>query len=401
MLKIGAPRRCLYSERDLIFFSNICVSLLCVTLFSSSVYVCSLFIENGHKFSTMLYTNWIALALVAFIFTVLSIIGAIGGYKVRLELLLWNFWGTVVFWGPLVIFTISSICSHGLIGVWMWHHWADEGFEKMRYSHCQDGTAMTKCMVPIKGGDANETVASWCQTNYNATDCIDIKTDAYESALGYVVSWSIGTSVLAFLAALGLLVSLVMCVRIVTMPVIMRTLFDLINYLQVLPAGAALYFGVFMYEREDLQLEDIGVGTALLIDGCLLFVMMLFGLLAGRWKNRKMLLVHICLMVMVIGLLIATCAGTFLYIHDIHERYGKKTEEEVWVIACRQDLYGCCCCEEDRCPEWEAADIVKTVQSDLIVAGLVSIISIIFAVSALITSYILHDNLKGYKTDSI
>ena len=55
----------------------------------------------------------------------------------------------------------------------------------------------------------------------------------------------------------------------------------------------------------------------------------------------------------------------------------------------------------DRCPEWTKFEIVTLMSVDLRLAGMVSTVSILYLMGALIVAFLVRNNLLNYKSDFI
>ena len=87
-----------------------------------------------------------------------------------------------------IVSVLNLLDFHGVTRVWIKHWWSSESFAWFRSQFCTE-FAHTKCLVPKKGsGDFTSTMA-WCQSLYNATDCLEIRENAEEDMthMAYVV----------------------------------------------------------------------------------------------------------------------------------------------------------------------------------------------------------------------
>ena len=75
-----------------------------------------------------------------------------------------------------------------------------------RIHFCQNGTATTKCLVPILPNEELGSEELWCLENYNATDCEMIRDDAQDHMetvmLTFYTGLAVWTSILLFLMLL-------------------------------------------------------------------------------------------------------------------------------------------------------------------------------------------------------
>lgn len=201
-----------------------------------------------------------------------------------------------------------------------------------------------------------------------------------------------------------LLMSLKLVERTLTLPVIMSSMLDAINWLLFLPIAFCIAIGFFFNEHDELQVEDQWLKHIFFVSGGVLFFLALVGIFASREKLRVALKFYAWSMAVVVLLLGFACASSFVLAWQIGQIYGVKGEGKVGEVACRSELYGCCCCEyggtltdEELCPEWTRDEIIHVVEADFKLAGLVAAISCLFAIRATRACTILIHNLKDYK----
>jgi hypothetical protein len=74
-------------------------------------------------------------------------------------------------------------------------------------------------------------------------------------------------------------------------------------------------------------------------------------------------------------------------------------------IACINAFSGCCCCDlgsdHDRCPEWDADEIVTFMVIALKIFGMVAFISMIYYFGAVSVTDITRKSLKHYRSEFI
>lgn len=72
-------------------------------------------------------------------------------------------------------------------------------------------------------------------------------------------------------------------------------------------------------------------------------------------------------------------------------------------IACINRFNGCCCCDQvaDRCPEWDADEIVTFMVIALKIFGMVAFISMIYYFGAVSVTDITRKSLKHYRSEFI
>jgi hypothetical protein len=347
--------------------------------------------------------------------TILSIIAIRAAIKVNIQMLIVYYWLTLIAVPLLFLFSVASLDFKKLLEGWISHRWEIDGFTFLRKYFCEKETDDlgelvetydTKCKAPINGGPEYDDTDSWCISEWGAFDCQDIREAAEKKFLSYMsVLMNINGSV-GILEIMLLLTSLKLVERTLTLPVIMSSLLDAMNYLVFLPAALCILVGVYLSSHDDLQVEDYWLKYLFFTGGGSMFLLSFVGIMAAREKLRGVLMFYAFSMTCVVGLLAVACASSFIFSWRINQIYSIKGDGMAGAVACRSQLYGCCCCDTEKykdlsddemCPEWKREEIVHVVEADYKLAGLVSAISCLFALRASRACWILISNLKDYK----
>lgn len=381
-----------------------------VTLTSFALYMSVIFYESvedspGENTGTS-YVAWLGLALVGFFLTLICLLGIRGAYMVSLELLLLYFWGVAVFLAPLLLGTVFSFDFLTYIRVYLKHNWEEDSFLGVRRIFCKKGTAEEQCRAPVLGGPNSDTVGEWCQKHYDgATDCSDIREEAVQEALVVGRDLTLIEASVGILNSLEILFSMYLCFRILTAPVIEKSMLEIINYLLCIPIGACCWLSYFLWWMREHELSyswltsfyiGLAVGQVLLIP---------MGVLAGRFKHATLLLTYIIsLTIMIFGLGGAGVA-CMLFSVVLPEEF-LPTADQAGDIACSRELPGCCCCDfdgdvESTCPEWGEHEVVQLSVLDLKMAGILSFICVSYLLGALIVAWRFQTKLKNYQVEYI
>jgi hypothetical protein len=173
------PVRSLFSthHRKLLLFLIGLITLCSAVLAIISIYLASLFYVET-EISSLL--TWIGLSMVGIGLLIVCVVGLRGAYYVNVELLLGFFWGVMVFLAPLIIAVITCFDVYLYIDIFYMHFWDQPEFSGLRHLFCPEGTAETTCAAP--NTDFAETL-TWCERNYNATDCYDVRDEAIHHAV--------------------------------------------------------------------------------------------------------------------------------------------------------------------------------------------------------------------------
>jgi hypothetical protein len=88
---------------------------------------------------------------------------------------------------------------------------------------CQEGTAMTKCIVPIDGGEDFNNEEEWCQAYYNASDCRSIRNAAQTLFENFSYVFFTANGVWALLLVALMYVTLCVLQGIISLPIVQRS----------------------------------------------------------------------------------------------------------------------------------------------------------------------------------
>lgn len=285
--KLISSRACLHSEKVFLIWSNLFILISCSIVLLISIYFCKLFNDSLQRFSALIYTNWMAMLLLALLSVVISIVGFFGGRKIRLELMFWNFWGMLVLLGPLLGLGAAALFTNMLLRLASRHQWGHANFSGLRRRFCQPGTFDNKCMPPISVANEPSKLSEWCQLEFQSTDCASIFMAAFSDACEYLDSLTNLTGALAISAVFFMGVCMMACVRIITVPVMMQSLVALIHFIQLIPALVGIILGKINLEQDSLELAPIKIGVLQLLMGSFQLVLLLFGFFCGPVEKSQ------------------------------------------------------------------------------------------------------------------
>jgi len=323
-----------------------------------------------------------------------------------------------------ILLVISLFDYHKVTDVWIRHWWLTPSFDWFRSLYCLEGTADTKCMVPTKGGAEYEDEDAWCTDLYNATDCLQIKTDAQMemSTVSYIfltanAVWGLVLVVLLWLA-------LTMLEGIITPPIVQSSkqanipAWLTLPFLGCLAGGATLLFAPSSAVGNETGSEVFWIGVAYMASGgCFLVAALLgwfisaYSVLNSRDKQHKQIAVSlfIATMLLTIFILVVIFAASLVFSVDLVD-YGISKEER-GRIACYIDTANSCTnCyprddfwdpEEPRCPEWTNDDILKVLQTQLKQSATLAAIFLIYAFSALRFGFVLRSHVSRYQIEYV
>lgn len=376
----------------LLLISMICASS--VMFCGMSMFLCKAFYNIEHSNGS---AGWLGCSICGVALFLVCIIGLRGAHLVNLELLLTYFWGMIVFISILIIVVVACFNSYSYISISLHHYWQNKSFDSIRIYFCDPkDTYDGKCKAPIDVG----SVTNWCEKNFDATDCQSIRNKAVSTALTLSQSLTLAMGLIGIFDLAFMLISIYLCFKILTAPVITASMNDVINYLLLLPMcgclGMAIYLGQLSLIPYYSVLSYLNAALAVAQ-----FIALPIGVYAGRNKSKPLLTCYIILISLItFGFISAGSIG--LIFSSLVTKHYQPSVEETAHIACQKDL-GCCCCdqENDRCPEWTQKDVTALVSIDLQVAGFLAIVSIIYLFLAFNIGFVVKNNLKDYKTDYI
>lgn len=236
----------------------------------------------------------------------------------------------------------------------------------------------------------------------NATDCQEIRQKAEGRALDWAFFLLTIEGSTLFFNTVELLIGLYLCIRILTVPVIMDKMNDVINFLLPLPALGSIAVGINLRTHAELGVSHDWMSKWFIVVGICQCVVMPFGIAAGRMKNRLALRGYQVLQSAVFGALIFLGVSAIVYAFGL-EAFYQKSGQGVNNAACAANLDACCCCDlrdddsEQRCPEWTEAEIIEKLRVDLMLAGLTALFGSFFTTWGIVAAELLHRNLKDYK----
>mmetsp|Transcript_3646 Transcript_3646/g.6905 ORF Transcript_3646/g.6905 Transcript_3646/m.6905 type:complete len:436 (-) Transcript_3646:33-1340(-) len=355
---------------------------------------------------TMMY---VIQAVVGGYLVIISILGISAARKVNIVWLIRYYWLSLIAIPMLFLFSVVVLDFKDVLQGWISHRWDRVEFDFLRKYFCDDdengeSTWDTKCEAPINGGLQYDTTDDWCLASYGATDCSEVREKAESRFLKLMGTFMNINGTVGIINMFLLLMSLKLVERTLTLPVIMSSMLDAINWLLLVPVAFCIMTGLFFTQHEQLQVEDAWLKNLFFAGGGSLFCLLCIGIFASREKLRGVLTFYAGCMSIVVILLGFACASSFIFAWQIGQIYGIKGDGLVGKVACSSQLYGCCCCEnegtvtdEELCPEWSRQEIIHVIEADFKLAGLVAAISCLFAIRATRACWILIHNLRDYK----
>ena len=316
-----------------------------------------------------------------------------------------------MFISALTLAVVACLDSYLYIDIWVRHTWEEPVFSWLRERYCRpQSTASGKCLSPIV-----QNVTDWCIARYNSPDCATIRQEAVVRTESMLQSLALSLGLVEIVTIVLIFLSIYMCFKILTPPVITQSMNDIMNYLLLLPMAACiglswylLQFGSHLPSFEFLAYLFIALAVSQV-------VALPLGISAGRLKSITLISTYVLLIFLItVGYVVAAILG-LLYAKKIFDDNQRPTLLQTENIACQKSL-GCCCCNQkgvtegrnhtmdttfNRCPEWSNTEIITLLSLDLKIASFVAIVSVIYLTGAFMVGIITWKNLRNYKSASI
>ena len=135
---------------------------------------------------------------------------------------------------------------YGVMNVYAKHWWDQPGLAWFRTNFCEEGTAMTKCTVPIDGGEGFSSEEGWCKENYNALDCRDIRDRAQDLFDRFSNVFFPANCAWALILVALMFVTLSMLQGIISLPIVQRSKESNIPLWLTFPIAGSFLIGVII-----------------------------------------------------------------------------------------------------------------------------------------------------------
>lgn len=148
---------------------------------------------------------------------------------------------------PIQIFlTIGLFDYYGVMDVYTKHWWAEPGMAWFRSKFCVENTAMTKCIVPMDGGEDYYSEEEWCLANYNSLDCREIRDSAQTLFEGFSYVFFTANGVWGLLLVALMYVTLSVLQGIISLPIVQRSKESNIPLWLTFPIAGCFLIGVIL-----------------------------------------------------------------------------------------------------------------------------------------------------------
>ncbi|TMW58356.1 hypothetical protein Poli38472_009915 [Pythium oligandrum] len=273
----------------------------------------------------------------------------------------------------------------------------------------------------------------------------------YDEAVSYLESKFLILGALGFVCLLLVLAAMYCVIRIVTVPIVMKNLLTVINFIFIVLGTGIFGYGCAVKSKDELTSGQEWIAIMFIVVGTLIFALSVIGIIASRSKSRTMLLIYIVgIGACFVALLV--CAGAaFSFSDKLADNYNASQHRDV--MACDIGLSGCTNCTDvpsemvpclgvtmdndgivhscnattakcqqgwtllnspedqgkttndiaecGKCPEWSQEDVHAYLKSGLQLLGLSAAVVCFFIIVGCAAAFILRKSLAGYQTDSI
>jgi hypothetical protein len=125
---------------------------------------------------------------------------------------------------PIQIFLMIGLFDvYRVMGVYITHWWSEPTMAWFRTQFCAEGTAFSKCIVPIDGGEEFDNEEGWCKAKYNSTDCRSIRDEAQNYCESFSYVFFTADGVWCLFGFLVMWVTLSVLQGIISLPIVERS----------------------------------------------------------------------------------------------------------------------------------------------------------------------------------
>ncbi|TYZ57050.1 hypothetical protein PybrP1_010702 [[Pythium] brassicae (nom. inval.)] len=388
--------------------------VLCALTFAGGAALLALGIHVA--ITAHLHASAAALATLGGAVLALSTLGFVGAGREKSGALMLFFFLHLLLAACLVIASYAAFCFQDTLESWLKHHWGHDVLAYLRAQPC-------------------------CSSYERAVTHLEAK---------FVQLGAVGAACLALVLA-----SLYCVVRIVTVPIVMKSMLTVINGIFLLLGLGIFACGLSVKARDEMTAGQEWIATVFISVGTLIFALSTLGIIGARAKSRTLLLIYILGIGACLVALLVCVVGAFSASGRLTTTYAKHASAES-SLACEIDLPGCSNCsvvpdqvvrcpgvtkasdgfwvqcaatatnssacqrgmtvlnaKKDqgytandiapcgKCPEWSEADVNAYLRNALSLLGLFAAVVCFFIVVGFAGALILRRSLAGYQTDSI
>ncbi|KAL7680406.1 putative tetraspanin/Peripherin [Plasmopara halstedii] len=360
-----------------------------------------------------------ALGSLGFGVILLSILGFVGAGKERSRLLLLYFFINFLLVTGLFVLCYAAFFFQDALKSWVKHHWTANVLARLRQASC-------------------------CTT--------------YNDAVEYLYNRMVAVGIIAVICLLVVVLSMYCVVRIVSVPIIMRSMLSVMNVAFTLLGTVLFIVGMVVKMHDEMTSGQKWIAIIFIVVGTFMVAISVLGIIGSRSKSRSLLLIYIIGLGSCLIALFVCAVSAFTFSDHIVSTYNAHTSSS---LACDLTLSGCTNCTDvnteiiscngvmqtidgywvscnsstsdeasslngdcitgmtllndvndqshesndiaqcGKCPEWSASDVQAYLQSTLHLLGLFAVVVCLFMIVGSASALVLRRSLAGYQTDSI
>lgn len=360
-----------------------------------------------------------ALGLLGFSVVLLSALGFVGAKREKSRLLLLFFFVNFLLVTGLFVACYAAFFFQDALNSWVKHHWTARVLAGLREQAC-------------------------CAT--------------YSGTIDYLYDRMMAIGVIGTICTLAVLLSMYCVVRIVTVPIIMRSMLSVMNIALTLLGTVLFIVGLSVKVHDEMTSGQKWIAIIFIVVGTLMVAISVLGIIGSNSKSRSLLLIYIIGLGSCLIALLVCAVSAFSFSDHLASAYNSHTSSN---LACDINLTGCTNCTDvdseknlcngvmqtsdgywtsctsitsngsssligdcipgmtvlndkndqtneqidiaqcGKCPEWSAADVQAYLRSTLHLLGLLAIVVCLFMIVGFASALILRRSLVGYQTDSI
>lgn len=260
---------------------------------------------------------------------------------------------------------------------------------------------------------------AWCQAEYNATDCKEIRDDAQNRMNYYMISYYTALGVWGCLLLLIMTLLMNSLHNIISKPIVQKAREANIPAWLLLPTlGNGLAGVLFLFSPSSLLSTKSGaenewIGFLYILNSALFFVAMLTGWFISAFtiqnnidKKKKSFAVFIFIFVMAANTILLATLFVVCLIFSVELVATPIGEVSRGSIACYlDDGVSCTQCEDsteaNRCPEWTLEEVTNILQTQLKLSATISAIFFLYSIRLLRYGFVLSKHLSAYEIDYV
>ncbi|KAG3032821.1 hypothetical protein PC121_g4252 [Phytophthora cactorum] len=350
----------------------------------------------------------------------LSLLGFAGAGRDKSRLLLLFFFVNFLLVTGLFVACYAAFFFQDALESWVKHHWTANVLAALRDSSC-------------------------CATYSDAVDYLEHRV---------VAIGAIGVACMLLVIA-----SMYCVVRIVTVPIVMRSMLSVMNVAFTLLGTGLFIFGLSVKVHDEMTSGQRWIAIIFIVVGTLMVALSVLGIIGSRSKSRSLLLIYIIGLGSCLVALLVCSVSAFSFSDHLASTYNAHTSS---TLACDINLSGCTNCTDvasemtpcegvmqtnngywvscnstssnggsmgsdsgciqgmtvlnakadqgydqndvaqcGKCPEWSASDVQAYLRSTLHLLGLFAVVVCLFMIVGFGSALVLRRSLAGYQTDSI